>query len=582
MTGLGARSWFLAVVVASVTCLQYPLMAVYRQVWQSKFPALAAAFPNTGPVAFVGGYGTDNMDELDSAAMVQEIARRGLPKDAYVAGSPISPSTDFLAYLPLGLIQKATHDMTKTWFLARWLACVAWFLALFCLARRLGVAPLAAEFCATFGTAFAYLLGLFFLRGLNVSGGLAQSLGSAAWTFVSYGRTENVWRIPRPGISYAALFAAALVWYRAALSEKLPALVLAGLTGGLLCYVRFDVASGLLGAMCVYPVLQTVFQRRFDWKWAAPGAIALVLGIPMLRWALHPGPEFLLKAGMTGLGKPDWETGLYVPLLAWTLWRRRDPATLQTCALLLTVFAICWLPLVNGMSLYTPNWRHYGNIFAFLLLVSQLPKPALESERLWRGLTFAALLFAASLNVLYAGIRFAWQGLDGDYAAALSWLRANAADEAVVASLSPEVNGLVPVFTRCKALIGNGAPLLSRVPLDESSSRILYALDLFGVKPQAFYDEALKRAGTAEPRQKLDRIETDWSYFYGRVFNMAPKETGRGYLDRAEARSFPVQYLWTGPFESSLASKRPAKSKLRLERVYANATVRLDRVLETP
>lgn len=581
------RLWLCGLLVGLAASLHHPLMAVYRGVWASRFPSYVEHWPNNGPFTLLGALGMEDSDELQYAALAVEFSRRVAPHDPYVAtGKPWFPK-DYLTFLAMGTVHRLAGDINATWFLLRILAGALWFVLLFRLARLSGIPDGPALFCAAFGTCFAYILGLFFIYDLHWAGGLLKTLARSAWTVVSYGRTENTWRLPRPGLTYAALFAAVVVFARALGAKTLGPWLAAGAAGGALAYVRLDVWTGFVGGACVFPPLTAALQRRWDWRWAAPAALSLAIGLPVLPWLLNPPAEFLAKAGMGPGRQVDWQTVLYLPFLALALRRRPDGVTALFSSLALAVIAVSNASLVTGRLVYAPNWRSYGNVFIFLLAISLLPRRWLDRERLWKGLTAATLAAAVGLNVLYAGIRYPWHGLPKDQAEALRWLKANAPADSVVATTSFEAVLLIPPFTRSKTLFGNAAPLLSELPLAENVVRTAYAVAVLGGEPKAFFGRVFQAA--LEPpkpgalRTALDRIAGEFELGYSVLFGHVPPPDAQGLVERTLADgipSFPVDYVWVSPFDRLwMATDFPEASPLKLERVFATGGVELYRVL---
>lgn len=582
-----SRLWLCGLLVAAAASLHHPLMAVYRGVWAARFSSYVEHWPNNGPFTLLGALGMEDSDELQYAALAVEFSRRLVPHDPYVAtGKPWFPK-DYLTFLLMGTVHRLSGDINATWFLLRILAGVLWFALLFRLARLAGVPERPAVFCATFGTCFAYILGLFFVYDLHWSGSLLKTLARSAWTIVSYGRTENAWRLPRPGLTYAALFAAVAVFARALGSKTPLPWLAAGAAGGVLAYVRIDVWTGFVGAACVFPLLQAALQRRWEWRWAAPALLSLGIGLPVLPWVLHPPAEFLAKAGMAPGRQVDWQTVLYLPFLAWALWRRPDGITVLFSSIALAAAAIANASLVTGRLVYAPNWRSYGNVFVFLLAVSLLPRRWLDRERLWKGLAAATLIAAVALNVLYAGIRYPWHGLPADQAAALRWLKANAPADSVVATTSFEATLLIPPFTGSKVLFANSAPLLSELPLAENVGRAAYAVIVLGGDPRVFFGRvfqaALEPRAPGALRNVLDRIAGEFELGYSVLFCHVPPAEAQVLVEKAlaaETGPYPVDYVWVSPFDRLwMATGFPQASPLQLERVFAAGGIELYRVL---
>ncbi len=576
------RVWMYGAVIAAATCLQYPLMYAFRSVWTDKFSSYAQSWPNDGRFTQLGAYGIDDGDTIHYGPMVLEFSRHWRPRDPYVLREGPAVPPDYVSYRTLGGLQRLTGNINATWFIARFIACMLWFVLLFYTALLLSIPESAALFCAALCTSFSYVVGLYFLNNVHWSGSLIKTAMQTLYSMALYGRTEGVWRIPRPGLSHIGLYAAILVWARAAASRGIIPWVLSGLCAGALAYVRIDVWSGFVGAACLFPLLQGALHRRWEWRWILPAALGLTIGFPTLLFGLHPPEDFLLKGGMTTGGGADWMTLAYLPLVAWILSRRKDALTVFLASLLLTVCAICNSGLITGHSLYTPNWRAYGNIYLLLVSVSLLPRRWLERRDFWKAAMAACVAAVLAINVGYAGVRYPWQGLPSAYDEAFRWLEANARPESVVSALSPEVNALLPCFTPLKTMIGEGAPLLSNISAQENVERIVFAVDIVGGDPQAFFNRMFDE-DRSEMRYKLDRVKTDFAALRSRYFTHYPPRLLQKKLDVAlttcASRRFPVDYVWVGPFERLwLRPGFPAGAGPALSRVFSNGVVDLYRV----
>jgi|CXWL01.1.fsa_nt_gi hypothetical protein len=576
------RVWMYGVLIAAATCLQYPLIYAFRSVWTAKFPAYVQSWPNDGRFTQLGVYGLDDGDTVHYGPMVQEMSRRLRPRDPYVLREGPAFPPDYVSYRLLGGLHRLTGNINATWFVARLIVCLLWFVLLYYTALLLSIPEPAALFCAAFGTSFSYVVGLYFLSNAHWSGGMIKTVMQTLYGMALYGRTEGVWRIPRPGLSHIGLYAAILVWARAAVSRGTLPWVLSGLCAGALAYVRIDVWSGFVGAACLFPVLQGALLRRWQWRWTIPAVLGLALGFPTLLFGLRPPEDFLLKAGMNTGGGADWMTLAYLPFIAWILSRRKDALTVFLSALLLTVCAICNSGLITGHSLYTPNWRAYGNIYLFLVSISLLPRRWLEHRGVWKTATACSIGAVIAINAGFAGIRYPWQGLPAAYDEAFRWLEANARPDSVVSALSPEVNALIPCFTPMKTVIGNGAPMLSNITARENVERIVFAVDILGGDPKAFFNRILDH-NEGEMRYKLDRVKTDFAGAHSRYFTLYPANLLQEKLDAAlttcSSRRFPVHYVWVGPFERLwLRPGFPSGAGLSLSRVFSNGVVDLYRV----
>ena len=581
------RVWLYGAAIALAACLHYPLMYSFRAAWVARFPTYTKSWPSDGRFSEIGYYGMEDGDASAAAPMVREFSRRLRPRDPYVLKEGPAIPQDYLPYRVLGGILRLTGDINATWFIGRLLACLLWFVLLFRAARLLSIPESAALFCAAFCTCFGYVLGFFFLGDLHWSENFIKTAIHTVRSITIYGRTEGVWRLPRPGFSHIGLFAAVLVWGRAAASRKALPWILVGICGGLLSYVRIDVWSGFFGAACLFPWIQAALLRRLEWRWFYPAAITAVFSLPVLSFSLNPPGDFLLKASMTSGAGADWMSFAYLPFAAWILSRRRDELHVFFAALILSVFAICNVGLITGRSLYTPNWHAYANIYIFILSVSFLPPRWLNHRWIWKTATAAVIGVTLALNIGYAGIRYPWHGIPSAYDDAFQWLNAHARPDSVVATLSAEANELIPCFTPLKTLIGNAAPIVSNISIQENVERIIFNVDIMGGDPKAFFNTILRPVGPSDMRYALDRVKEDARAMAPHAFATYPENLLREKIGIAltsrRPKPFPVDYVWVGPFDRLwLGSRFPAGAPLPLQRVFSNGVVDLYRANSDP
>lgn len=562
-----------ALLAAGVLCLPYPLMALYRSVVASHFPALSAVWHNDGRFAVLGTTGMENDDEVSYAARVQSAARRGWPGDPFVKDNPSRriKAMDAATYGALGLLQRLTGDINLTWVAARGLCAAAWFLLVYALMMRAAASPALALCCAAFVTYFSYLLTFLFLAAWPSDWSpLGPALGKAAWSLGSFGRTEGILRLPRPALTYAALFAAGLALVRAAERRDWKATGLSGVLGGLMLYVRLDVGSTYLFAAAAFAALTAPRDRAAGLHLAASAALSMLLSLPWCLAYFPLDPSLLERVNLTVGRTPDWSV---LPLLALAaaLWRRTPPgsAGLWFGCVLAGVAAACNVQLVLGHTTEPFHWKYFGNIHAFLgaaVLAHGALAPALR--RLLPGAGRLAPWAAGAMTagcllqgVVYAGVHFPFQALTKDTEAALAWLEKEAPRDAVVAAAGQEANLLVPAYTGRYTLVSFPSPTLSDVPLDENARRFLWVLRALGTDAGRYLADVRRlTAGRAEGvdfRRTFDPVLHDLAYWSYAIAMWYPEAKTEALLRREEAApggTVPVpDFLWVGATERAVA-----------------------------
>jgi uncharacterized protein YhhL (DUF1145 family) len=577
------KVWALALLVAVAACAHYPLMAAFRVAAQKAFPVYAESWPQNGPFSVLGLYGVEEADQLNYAGKVNEASRRLRPQDPFHLRPLKYFAFDYVSYFVLGALHKIVGNINLTWLVARFICCMLWFVLLFALARHLGqpreYSLLVAGICVCFG----YVLSLMFLRAPLTEGGPLRLLLGTLWKIGSYGRTEGVWRLPRPGLTVAALFGVTLFWLKTLEKPTVRGWALTGLLAGLLAYVRIDVWSGMMGALCVFPVLMLACGHRFNKFWLLPPALALPLSAPVLMHMLAPPAEFYFKLGMTGVTRMiDVDALIYIPALAWILYKRRDEKWLAMVSVAVAVFLLCNASLVTGKHYYTFLWRIFGNLFLFLLLAATIPSKWQNRSAWWQGGLAAVLSVCFLQNVLYAGVRYTWEGMPKDTAQALDWLKDNAETDSVVLALSPEVNSLIPAFTRSKVVVGNAWPNLSEVTSAESIARVRFAVRSLGIDDHAFLQELKDPPAHPEQRTHLRRGELELHYLYDILFVRAREAQVAPLIDRelahAPEKVFRADYLWVGPLARYWLKRAPGGKAVRGKPVLDNGGVQLYRI----
>jgi hypothetical protein len=593
--------WAAAVLMALSICCGYFLMPVFRAAWQAHLPRLAAQWAHDGRFTLVG-FGVELVDEeLWFAARVNNAAQHLPAFDPYIREnrSRRQMVIDALTYLSMGAVRRLTGDVSSAWLALRFLCCVFWFMLIFRISRSARIPPAMALFCAAFVTGFSYILTFLFAANIRWRLG-AGDLAHNIWGLLSYGRTEGVWRLPRPGVTYAYLFLAAAALIRAAAGGRGWAL-LSGVLGGALAYVHLDVWSGHLLASWAFAGVISRQERR--WRRGLIGAalLATVLGLPFLYFNYPPDPEFVLR-GMGSFGRQFVPVSLIYILIFIVGFRfGRTPADRYGACLALATAIMVNHSLFLGYKLVYHHWMYFANIFVFLLFVSLCRDWLAARLRpvFWVLASGALALTALLQGVGYAAIHFPFQGLPRDYEQALGWLQEKTRRDEVVLSLNPETNALIPAFTKDKVFLAQASPHISDYPSRANLERLLAALDFFCVDKTRFLEDVLfKHAPPAATRVLLaqagfQRGEIEATQLYKYLFFTMPPESVRALLPEPAGRScrgewlegldFPVSppdYVWVGRFEEAQAGRGfTQRRSARLREVYRNPSVAIYRYL---
>lgn len=591
--------WAAGVLMALSICAGYFLMPVFRGVWQSHYPSLSAQWANDGRFSLLGWFGTElGYEELWFAARVNE-AHLGRPgREPFVRESPSRRKLfiDVVAFSAMGAVRRLAGSMNGAWLGMRFLCCIFWVVLLFRLCRQAGQAPAPALFCAAFVTGFSYILTFLFLENMHWQASL-RAWGHNAWSVLTYGRTESVFRLPRPGVAYAFLFLAATTLIRAA-DGGWRRVLLGGVLGGALAYVHFDVWSTYIVACWAFAAAVWWKEGRLPRSLLWTAAVATVVSLPFVYYNHSPSPELVMRAmGAT----PGPAALLYIVIfLAGLRWGRTRAELFFSCAALATCVMVNH-GLVLGYQLEYHHWMYIGNIFVFLLAVSLLGASRGGRARPGPWLLAAGVLASAAFlqGVCYAAIHFPFQGLPKDYDGALDWLQSHTRRDDVVLSLNPEVNSLIPAFTPDKVFFPSGMPTVSDYPLLASTERLLAALDFIGADRERFLREVLfapplhTRRGildTGLKRGELEKTEfykflyftTPAPYAHSLVSRAAaaagaPRACPRDWLDRLESPVSAPDYIWVGSLEREYAGRCFSAGLTPSREVYRNPSVTIYR-----
>ncbi|HVA65686.1 MAG TPA: hypothetical protein VNK24_02025 [Elusimicrobiota bacterium] len=579
----GLAPWLGALAMACALCAGYPLMAVWRGAWQDHYPQIAAQWPNNGRFTMVGWYGTElAYEELGYADRANDQAHHLLAFDPYIRTNRTwrQLSIDRLTYLILGGLDDLTGGVSDAWMLARFLCCAAWFLLIYLIVQRLGDYPPLSFFCAAFVTGFSYILTFLFRDGLVWSGGLAHVLGHNLWTLLSYGRTEGVLRLPRPGLTWAFLFLAGLWLAKAEESRATRWTVLSGVLGGLLAYVRMDVWSSYVIASGVFALVVSLRDKKPAWELWASFALTALVSLPFLAANYPPAPDLLLKSGLLPRRQFHPDSLAYLAAFLLGLCKRKNPTALFCATLAASIFVMVNIELITGYPMSPQHWMFFGNIYVFLLALAFVPEGFKRGARLWRGAAWGLMIVALFQGLSYAAIHYPFQGLPKNYGDALAWLDKNTPKDSEVLTINPEVDALIPAFTRDKVNAAFELAVLSDYPLLKNCERFVAGLKLLGADPKRFFDECLFHAPHYGRRQvvalglkrgKIEKGDVGTLLFY-----MTPPESIPGIVVEAEKRPADIHpdYIWFGDMERQYARPDFARAARKDWRaVYRNPSV---------
>lgn len=586
--GQAWRLTLLAAAAAALLCLQYPLMALYRRACQSHYPDQFHAWKNDGSFAVIGMWGLETSDEANYAARVQEAARHWIPGDPYVreATDARLVSMDFITYASMGLVQRVIGDINLTWILLRWACAFAWFLLLYAMALKATEHRSLSLILAGFITFFSYTLTLLFLTQLDWSALSPKGLGRMLWVMGAYGRTEGVLRLPRPGITYAALFGASLLMAKTAEPCGRRWAAWGGLAVGLLAYIRLDVWSAAMVASGILPIVEGMRRRAVPWPLMLAFSVGLLSSVPWMLTQLPFDPALLASSGTIWGRRPDVTSLIYLAAFAgaWR-WGRR-PMLLWFGAVCFGVFVALNLQVITGYTHATMfHWKYFGNIFVFLTATCLLLPRFLSGAASFKpGLIACAMMGGLCLlqGVIFAGLRYPFQALPRDTEDALLWLKTHTEPDSVIASLGVEANTLIPVYAHNKTLMSYPNPIASGVGVEENMRRLAYMLSLLGTGPERYIRECVAGWKPAEERG-LDRAAAERSRWRILYAFYTPLERIPAMLRRppseATGKQFDADYIWFGHLEKDFAAPSfPEAAPVALEPVYENPSVTIYRI----
>ncbi|MHB2025219.1 MAG: hypothetical protein ACYCPQ_01070 [Elusimicrobiota bacterium] len=574
--------WLGAILIAVSICSCYPFMYAFRSAWQNHYPELAAQWADNGPFTILGWFGTElTFDELSYAARVKNASDHLWAYDPYIAENRSQEQwiNDVATYSIMGAFTSLVGDINVAWILMRFLCCIAWFLLIYSIMIKSAEDEGISAFCAAFITGFSYLLTWNFVHALAWSGKALPSLLHDAWSILSYGRTEGVIRLPRPGLTYPFLFLATLWIADAAEDPGWTWPILSGLLGGILAYVRLDVWSAYLTAAYAFAAVLWFKNRRFPWKIACGVALSTVISLPFLYFNYPPNPEFLLRLAVPYQRHFDWHSLAYLFLFWLGLRHKKKPLDLFLACLMAGSFVMVNIEIVTGYSLQPFHWKFFANIYAFLIIASFIPERFKEKPRAWFSAAAVSALLAFLQGFGYAAIHFPFQGLPADYAAAFRWLNRGTGKDSVVLTLNPEINALIPVFTRDKVFLSSGNPVISTYPLLKNCERLAQGMRIFGVNEARFLKDTLWRNANDESRADyragFKRGEIEKSTLFVMMFGQTPEDAARPIVSEALTHPFngAPDYLWFGDIERQYAAKNFPPADGPWVEAYRNSSV---------
>lgn len=557
------RLSLLSAAASALLLLPYLLMPVLRSAVRARAPERAARWERAGSFAVVGTGYPLNLDEAGYATRVRSAARHFWPYDGFILENRTArmASNEALVYAPMGLLLRLTGSLDLVWLITRALCCALWFFVLYRVVEEATGAPALALFAACALTFFSYLLTFWFLAAIPDRFWTPRGLLRLAWTLGSYGRTDGVLRLPRPGASWGLAFAALWSVQRALRLPRPRALALAGVGAGLLAYVRLVEWTTVLGGCFFLGVLESWRTRRLRHALWLPFLAGLGVSLPWLALNVPADPELMDHVGFW-TRRPDWTSPVYLVLAALALRRAGDgpPGVLHWLAALMgSVFALCNIQVLTGHRLSGTHWQIFGNTLGALLVVLLVGETWKRKRRLWLGLAAAAAVCAGVQSLAYAYLHYDDHALPAGLDRAARWLRDEAGPDCVVAMLDPEALYAVPALTQCKSLAASAALTWSDIPMVENIRRVRAALRLFGLAPEEFFARDSLRI--------LPPVAEEWATHTHYFTLYYPVDALRERLfDAAPAPEdeFRADYLWAGPFERRRMKAAPDPERWRL------------------
>ncbi|MHB2025221.1 MAG: hypothetical protein ACYCPQ_01080 [Elusimicrobiota bacterium] len=578
-----ASPWIGALAMAAAMCSGYLFMAGLRGVWKSHYPELASRWANNGPFTVLGWYGTElAFEELGYADRANDQAHHLLAFDPYLRENRTwrQLSIDRLTYVILGGLDAALGGVNRAWLAARVLCCLAWFVLIYFLAERLAGYPPISFFCAAFITGFSYILTFLFRDNLVWSGGLFHIAAHNLWSVLSYGRTEGVLRLPRPGLTWAFLFLATLWAIKTAQTRSWRWAAASGILGGALAYVRLDVWSSYMAAMFFFSIAVSIDERRTSKPLLASLALSTLASLPFLLLNYPPDPDLLFKSGLLPRREFHPFSLIYLAAFALGFFRKKNRAALFCACLCAAAFIMVNIEIITGYPMAPEHWIFFSNLYVFFLGLAFIPRNVKRGAWAWTASAWALVAAAWLQGIGYAAIHYPFQGLPQNYAAALSWLDSHTAANSEVLSINPEILALIPAFTRDKTTAAFELAVLSDYPLLPNCERFTASLKVLGADPKKFFADSLFGAPEYERRQiiasGLYRGQIEKSDVGTFLFYFTPKNAVPKIISQAERRPAAIapDYIWFGDLEKEYARPNFASAeKSKWHPVYSNRSV---------
>lgn len=578
-----------ALLAGGFLCLPDALIVVNRRFYQRKFPEAAAKWQLNGRYSSIAPF--DDPDQNVYASRARSAAD-DLFADAYVKENRSArlATLDTISFGLLGLLQRATGDMSRTWLLARFLGGIGWFLGLYWLIAAAGgnrrFAVLSSLFLVLFmDVSYDVIRPVMLAQGpRGLLGGARDALIHLLWPIGNYEYNFGVARIINPCVSLPFLFLALGLTALAAERPKAGTIVAASLAGGILAYVHPDVWAIFLAASFVFAALRSFDKKKPEWPLIIVFAAACVGSIPWLAYNYPPPHDILIRESGV-LGHAFNLEGLPYLLVfgaAWWKLRRQAFPFLLACVVG-AVGAVFEVQLVTGFNVTPGRWHYNGIVFAFALGAGLLGRKLGDSrDWLWAAALVCAVFVGRVTS--YAAQRFPFQAMPKDVQEALEFLDQKTPARSAVAVLAPQEAMLIPIYTKQKLVAPSGFLLGCDLPTREIFQRLRRVLEVQSI-PQAKLIKRLEAPEVFAPdlpewNRKLWLGEADWRlrewdnffYFYAQVMPRREFLDLLIELEKSEPdRQADVDYVMVTPFERELMLPN-AEKKLGAP-VFKNATI---------
>lgn len=599
--------WLAACAVLAFMLFKPAAMAVLRAREARRAPEAWARVPASGRFALLVPrlFAARFHDEALYASRAHRVLTHGFPYDPYWVEDRALKDwvQDFpVFYAMAGFAAVAGGDMNRGWILAGAVVAAAWLLffdgVLFawCGRRRVSV-PL-----ALFSILFPDLYGWVFDVNLSLSANLQRYAG----VFVQQGALTRpgFYRLPAGMLSLLAL-AGALVALARLAGDQRPrtarAAAVGSWFGGLFLVHAYAHAFGLaaLGAAAALAWLgfaSAPARRNLSVAFAAAlivsaAAAALSsLGVdPRARadsleivGLVRTHRFYLVSLVHLAVG------GAALLALARETDVRRRAAWLVLAAAQAAGFAARSAQVVTGFTVQPHHFIPLASFFGCGVLLLPFSR-WLAGRSWWTRRTAAAacavVLAGALANDAVAAKRsYRLFGLTPDEQAGVDWLRANAPKDSVVASLSMDVNELVPLYTSSSVMVPPASPPISTLYtkeryyektaellslLDVDAPRFLAERWLVPADKLAVQSELARRQRDGEPPdpELFEKAEWFQPFLWGGTAD-APVLEGRARIAAlAAARPSPARepaFLWLNDGDARFLRRPPERSGWRL------------------